>query len=60
MEILEIDKSNLFNFPILDDINFHYPGQNVKYNKETQTFLQLCRYVLTIYNILTIQYFYSG
>ena len=43
--MIEIDNSNLYNFPILNDLNFHYRGQKAKYNPETLKFSQLCRYV---------------
>ena len=43
----EIIKDNLYNYPVLDDINFHYRGQCCpKYNSSTNTFSQLCRHVL--------------
>ena len=41
----EIDRNNLFNYPILSDINFHYRGQRPKYNSTTDSFSQLCRYI---------------
>ena len=41
----EIIKENLYNYPVLDDINFYYRGQCSKYNSVASTFSQLCRYV---------------
>ena len=52
---MEIDRLNLFNYSILDDINFHYiRGQKVKYNINNECFSQLYSYIIIIIVIIIL------
>lgn len=39
------NRYNLYDYPLIEDSNFHYRGQLPKFNKTTDTFSQLCRFI---------------
>ena len=47
IEEVVLDRNNLFNYPIIEDKNYHYRGQLPIYNKLKDSCSQLCRFVTT-------------
>ena len=42
-----IDRFILYDYPIIENNDFHYRGQAPKYNKITDSYSQLCRFIIS-------------